>query len=280
MKDPEMTPTKSRANGPVLSAMSAGTCPKGHVTRRAGRRATLALLALAACRPEPAAVVPGPSEPAPTDPAVTAGPATTDPTPIEPTPAPTTQPVASAADPPPPATADPPAVTPTPTPAIDRTPLPAALNTKIDATCGNDPGVGTAAKAFTLKTPDGKDISLASYRGKVVLLNFWGTWCKPCLKELPEFDRLYRRYRKHGMVLIAIATDTEPEKVVEFAERSKLAAKLALGGEPLAEQYESTNFPFSLVIDAKGQIRGSYRGYRPECAGKLEQDLRAQLELR
>lgn len=258
--------------------MSAGTCPKGHVTRRAGARATLALLALAACRPEPAAVVPGPSEPPPPDPASTAGPATTDPSPVEPPPVTTTEPVAPAADPPPTATADPAPVT--PTPAIDKTPLPAALNTKIDATCGNDPGVGTAAKAFTLKTPDGKDISLASYRGKVVLLNFWGTWCKPCLKELPEFDRLYRRYRKHGMVLIAIATDTEPEKVVEFAERSKLSAKLALGGEPLAEQYESTNFPFSLVIDAKGQIRGSYRGYRPECAGKLEQDLRTQLELR
>lgn len=273
MKDPTMTSIQTSANGPALSAMSARTRPNGP---RASRLAAL-LLALAACRPEPAAVVPGPSEPPP-EPATTTAPTTPDPTPAEP-PA-TTDPVVPAPDPAPTATADPPAATPTPTPAIDRTPLPAALNTKIDATCGNDPGVGTTAKPFTLKTPEGKDISLASYRGKVVLLNFWGTWCKPCLKELPEFDRLYRRYRKHGMVLIAIATDTEPDKVVEFAERSKLSAKLALGGEPLAEQYESTNFPFSLVIDAKGQIRGSYRGYRPECAGKLEQDLRTQLEQR
>ena len=95
---------------------------------------------------------------------------------------------------------------PTPAPIASASePLPAALHTKIDAKCGNDPGVGTAAKPFTLKTPDGKDISLASYRGKVVLLNFWGTWCKPCLKELPEFDRLYRRYRKHGLAGLADA---------------------------------------------------------------------------
>jgi cytochrome oxidase Cu insertion factor (SCO1/SenC/PrrC family) len=80
--------------------------------------------------------------------------------------------------------------------------------------------------------------------------------------------------------LIAVATDTEPAKVQEFATQRKLAAKLALGGEPLADQYESGNFPFSFVIDAKGQIRGSYRGYKPECAGKLEQDIRTQLEQR
>lgn len=182
-------------------------------------RLSLLMIAVVACKPEPAVQLPEPTPPATTPPLEPA--AITDPTPgpgveppatdppAEPTPAPniasesTPAPIASASE-----------------------PLPAALHTKIDAKCGNDPGVGTAAKPFTLKTPDGKEISLASYRGKVVL-NFWGTWCKPCLKELPEFDRLYRRYRKHGLVLIAIATDTEPAKVQEFATQRKLAAKLA-----------------------------------------------------
>ena len=240
-------------------------------------RLSLLMIAVVACKPEPAVQLPEPTPPATTPPLEPA--AITDPSP-DPTPGPGVEPPAT----------DPPAEpTPAPNIASESTPapiasasepLPAALHTKIDAKCGNDPGVGTAAKPFTLKTPDGKEISLASYRGKVVLLNFWGTWCKPCLKELPEFDRLYRRYRKHGLVLIAIATDTEPAKVQEFATQRKLAAKLALGGEPLADQYESGNFPFSFVIDAKGQIRGSYRGYKPECAGKLEQDIRTELERR
>ena len=232
--------------------------------------ASSCLLVLLACKPEPATQAPEPAEPV----------AATDPTPVDPgtitDPQPETPPATEPADPPV-ATSDPES---TPVATATSDPLPTALHTKIDSKCGNDPGVGEAAKPFTLKTPDGKEISLANYRGKVVLLNFWGTWCKPCLKELPEFDRLYRRYRKHGLVLIAIATDTEPEKVQEFATQRKLAAKLALGGEPLADQYESSNFPFSFVIDAKGQIRGSYRGYKPECAGKLEQDIRTQLEQR
>jgi peroxiredoxin len=228
------------------------------------------VLAAVACKPEPA-TAPPPADPPP--------PVVTDPPPVVTAPPADPPPdTVAAADPPP---ADPPPADPAPDakPApADAGGLPAALHTKIDASCGKDPGVGTAARPFTLKTPDGKDISLASYRGKVVLLNFWGTWCKPCLKELPEFDRLYRRYRKHGLVVIAVATDTEPQKVQEFATERKLATKLALGGEKLAEEYASPNFPFSFVIDARGTIQGSYRGYRQECTGKLEQDLRTQLE--
>lgn len=158
--------------------------------------------------------------------------------------------------------------------------LPAPLHPKVDDTCGRDAGVGTAALPFALKTADGKDVSMASLRGKVVLLNFWGTWCKPCLKELPEFDRLVRHYRKHGVVLVAIATDTEPEKVLEFARERKIGGKLVLGGEPLAGKYDSPNFPFSFVVDDKGTIRGSYRSYKPECIGKIERDLRTSIEQR
>lgn len=239
----------------------------------------LAALVLA-CKPEPATQPPEPVSPPST-------PVADDPTPQDtddaPSGVPTETPPSEPGEPPvattEPTPSEPTPAEPTPVaPLSGKDPLPTAISTRIDAKCGSDPGVNTPAKPFSLKTPEGKDISLASYRGKVVLLNFWGTWCKPCLKELPEFDRLYRRYRKHGLVVIAIATDTEPEKVQEFATERKLAVKLALGGEPLADQYESTNFPFSFVIDAKGQIRGSYRGYKPECAGKLEQDIRTQLE--
>lgn len=267
----------------TLTHLSLATCAKApvhkHMSLRTCSKALLALT-LAACKPEPAIQSPGPAPAEPPDeitrepdPGSTGGPVQ----PAEPEgPQNITDPSPDQLNP----TVTVPEPTPTAAPKIlaAKEPLPSALNPKVDPSCGNDPGVGTAARPFALKTPEGKDINLASHRGKVVLLNFWGTWCKPCLKELPEFDRLYRRYRKHGMVLIAIATDTEPEKVLEFANERKLAAKLALGGEPLAEQYASTSFPFSLVIDDKGQIRGSYRGYRPECAGKLEQDLRAALE--
>lgn len=158
--------------------------------------------------------------------------------------------------------------------------LPKPVYAKVDDSCGNDPGVGQRLKSFKLATPDGKSISNGTYRGRVMLVNFWGTWCKPCLEELPEFDRLYRRYRKHGMTLVAIATDEDAMPVNAFVDKRRLAARVLIGGEAYANQYGSPKFPFTFVVDPKGVIRASYRGYRPECMGKLEADIREQLQKR
>lgn len=155
--------------------------------------------------------------------------------------------------------------------------LPSPIFGKGDPSCGRDPGVGQPIKSFSLETTTGKTISSAKLKGRVVLLNFWGTWCKPCLKELPEFDRLYRRYRKSGLVLLAIATDSDPEPVKALAKERRLAAKIAVGGEELANSYKSPSFPFSFVVDENGIIQASYRGFKPECLGQLEQDIRGQL---
>jgi len=190
----------------------------------------------------------------------------------DPTAADTTEPVATpeAVDPP----ADPKATKTTKT----KTGLPKAIFGEGNASCGKDPGVGQPLKAFSLKTTSGKTITSGNLKGRVVLLNFWGTWCKPCLKELPEFDRLYRRYRKSGLALLAIATDSDPEPVNAIVKERRLSAKIAIGGEEYANSYKSPNFPFSFVVDKKGIIQASYRGFKPECLGQLEQDIRAQLE--
>jgi thiol-disulfide isomerase/thioredoxin len=158
--------------------------------------------------------------------------------------------------------------------------LPKPIHTKIVETCGNDPGVGQRLKSFKLKTPDGEPISPGKYRGRVLLVNFWGTWCEPCLKEMPKLEALYRRYRKHGLTLIAIATDEEAEPVKETVRKKRMRAKVAIGGESYAESFNAGTFPFSFVVDAKGVIRGSYRGYKPQCMGKLEADVRRELEKR
>ncbi len=158
--------------------------------------------------------------------------------------------------------------------------LPKPLYRNVENSCGRDPGVGSKLKGFKLKNMAGQEVSNGRYRKRVMLVNFWGTWCKPCLKELPEFDRLYRRYRKHGMTLVAIATDEDPEPVQAFIDKRKLRAKVLLGGESYASQYGAPNFPFSYVVDDKGTIIGSYHGFKEECMGKLEEDLRTALERR
>jgi peroxiredoxin len=187
-----------------------------------------------------------------------------------------------------------PAPAPAPDPAADPAPepgdpqgsaaapaaLPDPVYTKIDKKCGKDPGVGERLKAFDLATTEGGKVTAGTYRGRVLVVNFWGTWCKPCLKELPEFDQLYRRYRKHGMTLLAIATDEDATAVNEFKKKRRLAAKLAIGGEDYAGKYSSTQFPFTFVVDTKGVIKSSFRGYKPECMGKLEDDIRKELDKR
>ena len=159
-------------------------------------------------------------------------------------------------------------------------PLPKPLHAKPNPSCGKDSGIGQRLKPFKLATPDGKTVSPSTYRGRVLLVNFWGTWCKPCLQELPEFDQLYRRYRSHGLTLVAIATDEDAGAVRDFVARRKLAARVLIGGESYANQYSSDRFPFTFVVDPDGVIKASYRGYKPECAGQLESDLRAELERR
>lgn len=159
--------------------------------------------------------------------------------------------------------------------------LPEPINASVKASCGKHPGVGQKLKSFKLpRTEAGKTYSNASFRGRVVLVNFWGTWCKPCLKELPRFAQLYRRYRKHGLTLLAIATDEDPDAVKDTLAATKIKAKVAIAGEAYAGQYESPDFPFTFVVDHQGIIRGSYFGYEPECMGALEADIRAQLEKR
>jgi thiol-disulfide isomerase/thioredoxin len=159
--------------------------------------------------------------------------------------------------------------------------LPKPLHTKRDEACGNDPGVGERLKAFSLPGIEGEGpVTQGTFKGRVLVVNFWGTWCKPCLKELPEFDQLYRRYRKHGMTLLAIATDDDAKAVKDLVTEKRWGAKIAIAGEAYAGQYGSPKFPFTFVVDHKGVIQASYRGYKPECLGQLEADIREQLEAR
>ncbi|MCR9163992.1 MAG: TlpA family protein disulfide reductase [Nannocystaceae bacterium] len=156
--------------------------------------------------------------------------------------------------------------------------LPKPLFKNVKESCGRDPGVGTKLKPFRLKNLEGKEVTQGKYRKRIMLVNFWGTWCAPCLKELPEFSRLYRRYRKHGMTLVAIATDEDAAAVKALIDKKKIKAKVLLGGEEYAGKYGAPNFPFSYVVDTSGTIIGSYHGFKEDCMGKLEADIRAAIE--
>ena len=157
--------------------------------------------------------------------------------------------------------------------------LPSALfAARDDAKCQRGEGVDREVAEFTLQTIQQDRVTPSLFRGRVMLLNFWGTWCEPCLEELPQFERLYRHYRASGLSLVAVATDEDPTLVEAFAAREGLKTPLVYGGGEVAESYGPRPFPFTLVVDGDGVVREIFEGYDPECLAEVEASLRQALE--
>ena len=118
------------------------------------------------------------------------------------------------------------------------------------------------APEFVLKSLDGKDIKLSDYRGKVVILDFWATWCPPCKMELPHFKTLLDRYGDKGLVMIGVALDKEPA-VRDFVAKEKLKNVVCIGDEAIVRAYGGiTGIPTTFIIDKDGAIQAKYVGYR------------------
>jgi len=146
-----------------------------------------------------------------------------------------------------------------------------------DAKCRRGEGVDTEVGEFTLRTVQQDRVTPSLFRGRVMLLNFWGTWCEPCLEELPQFERLYRHYRASGLSLVAVATDEDPSSVAAFAAREGLKTPLVYGGADVAESYGPRPFPFTLVVGGDGVIREVFEGYEPQCLAEVEASVRQAL---
>jgi peroxiredoxin len=112
-----------------------------------------------------------------------------------------------------------------------------------------------AAKDFSVQSPDGRTIKLTDYRGKVVFLNFWATWCPPCREEMPAMERLYQKYRDRGLVVLAVSVDHDAALVPPFAKKHKFT--FPIGHDPemaLAERYGVRALPSSFFLDRRGQV--------------------------
>ncbi len=128
---------------------------------------------------------------------------------------------------------------------------------------------GKAAPAFRMERYDGTDVTLADLKGKVVMIDFWATWCPPCVEEMPHLVRLAKEYEKDGLVFLAANRD-EPDvaryEVQRFIERkvTDLAPFVAFPTEDTAELYEVSSLPTLFFVDRQGQMQASYLGFAPE----------------
>ena len=116
--------------------------------------------------------------------------------------------------------------------------------------------VGYLAPDFNLRNLKGNYQSLNSFSGQVVVLNFWATWCVPCRVEMPSFEKLYRRYRSEGVVVLAVTLDKNSKKKVKsFVEEHGLSFPILFDAEGEVERlYPSMTIPFTYVLDREGRV--------------------------
>ena len=123
------------------------------------------------------------------------------------------------------------------------------------------PAVGTTAEDFRLPDLTGKPQSLSQYRGKVVLVNFWATWCKPCTTEMPAMQATYDRLRDKGFVVLAINELEDEAKVREHIQQYSHTFPVLMDRDnKVANQFGVFGLPVSVFIDEKGVVREYIKG--------------------
>jgi len=112
-----------------------------------------------------------------------------------------------------------------------------------------------AAPDFTLPNPDGKKLSLKDYRGKLVFLNFWATWCTFCLEEMPAMERLYREFKDQGFEILAVNVKDKRSDALAFVKKLKLSFPIMMDPEgEIGLLYGAFGMPATYLIDEKGMV--------------------------
>lgn len=119
------------------------------------------------------------------------------------------------------------------------------------------------APNFKLKSHDGKVVELAKLKGKVVVVNFWATWCGPCRKEIPGFLEVYKQYKDKGLEIVGVSLDEEGWDVVRpYVDRAKMNYPVVIGDGDLANAYGGIEaIPATFIVDKKGNIAKKHVGY-------------------
>jgi thiol-disulfide isomerase/thioredoxin len=125
------------------------------------------------------------------------------------------------------------------------------------------PGLSSAAPTWELKDPDGKPVKSSAFKGRVVILDFWATWCGPCRSEIPGFVELQKRYGAKGLTVVGVSLDEAGAKVVKpFMKQFGIQYPVVLGDEKIVRDYGGiAGIPTTFVIDRQGVIAAQHPGF-------------------
>jgi len=135
------------------------------------------------------------------------------------------------------------------------------------------------APDFTLPRLEGNSLTLSDFKGKVIILDFWATWCPPCRVEIPDFVELYKNYKDEGLVIIGVSLDRGDSRAVkQFSENYEINYPIVLGNFNITEDYGGIRgIPTTFIIDSEGNIREKYIGYQPRAT--FEEAVKRLLEI-
>ena len=122
---------------------------------------------------------------------------------------------------------------------------------------------GDKAPQFKVTTDAGRNVSRSEFGGKLLVLNFWATWCPPCIEEFPSLDAMARDLSAKGVVVLGVSVDQNPQSYRRFLERTKPSFETARDPEAdVSAEYGTFKFPETYVIDSTGKVRMKYIGPR------------------
>lgn len=134
------------------------------------------------------------------------------------------------------------------------------------------------APGFKLSGRGGKTIDLSQYKGQVVMINFWATWCGPCRVEMPHLARLYDKYRGSGFTVLAVNIDEDPYKAASLAKQLGMRFPVLLDKEKkVSRLYDLSTMPSTILVDREGRVRYVHRGYRDGYEETYDRQIRELL---
>ncbi len=138
--------------------------------------------------------------------------------------------------------------------------------------CGKEKEESTLPLApdFTLQTLDGQEFTLSKLKGKVILLDFWATWCAPCRESIPHLIQLYKTYQKDGLEVIGMNVDRGDMDIVRhFVKSMDIPYPIVITPDHVERNYGVTGLPTTILIDKEGRIREKIAGFTSEIAKQM-----------
>ena len=139
--------------------------------------------------------------------------------------------------------------------------------------------IGTMAPAFSLVDVNGSVVMLEQFKGKVVFLDFWAPWCIPCRQELPELDKLYKKFHDDGLEVIGISIDPSEKNVAAFLQKVPLSVHIVIDKKnEVSDAYRVSSLPTGFIVGRDGIIQRIHKGFDKGSLPLYEKEIDALLK--